>query len=265
MFKKSLIAAALALLAVGTGQSASAAPLFLETYPDIFGARTFLQAEGDSRPGDPIQDRASKDVENPKTRFVVNPFLRTTDVRGGDITFYGGSLGYANSANAKHPWQVYVDIFNTNVDLAGGDRDHFSYAPTFKWVAFGADRRGPVVSFVGRFADFNGLSERWDALVAIDQNLGQNLFLTGNVGWGRFDADRGGDDDDLVAGVGATWRPKQWRGISLSADYVIDNDVDGEDFWGVGLQWAPDAQSVIRVAGGKHRTVLVNWVWKFDK
>lgn len=266
MFKKSLIVASLALLAIGAGQPASAAPLFLENYNDIFGARTFLQSEGDKRPSGLIDDRASKDAENPKTRFIANPALRTTNVRGGDVTQYGGSVGYANSSNARHPWELYVDLGITNVDAGPGDQDYFSYAPTFKWVAFGGDRpSGPIVSFVGRWADANGLGERWDALLAVDQNLGQNFFLTANVGWADLDPDAGNGDDDFVAGVGATWRPRQWKNFAIAGNYVIDNDVDGQDFWGVNLQYAPDAQSTLRIGVGKHQTWLFNWAWKFDK
>ena len=257
MIKKSLFAASLALLAVGAGRSASAGPVFLEPYGEIFGARTFISSPADSRPKDALQTQDTR-KEEPTQRFLVSPFVRDDD----NVFLIGGGLAYANAANPRHPWSLNFNY--ANVDIDGTNFDFNVFDINGKIVAWQPDDpKLPVVSLVGRYQDFEDIGNRWDILVAADQGLGKDLYFTANLGWANADPDFASDDEsDFVAGVGLTW--KAMKKLSVSANYVIDNDVDGEDFWSISAFWTFDEMSAVRVGAGKHGTVFANYIAKFD-
>lgn len=269
MDRKHLIAATLAAAALAGGRPAAAEPTFFEPYGELFGARTILGSSSDSRPKDAIQGQKGV-VEEPKTRLQVSPFFRSLETGGGstDVFFAGTGLTFASARNPKNPWQVQVGAYNTNVqvDAAGFDKNFFGFEGAGKFVVWQPEAvNAPVVSIVGRWQDINRTGSRGDVLLAADQRLSSSLYLTGNVGWGRRAPEVGPDQDDLVAGAGATWAASPQ--LSFSADYVLKNDVDfGEDFWGVSASYAPEKKAwSARVGGGKHKTFFANLNWSWDR
>jgi hypothetical protein len=197
-------------------------------------------------------------MENPTQRFLVSPFFRTSSNRGFDADLFGGGIGYASVNNPRHPWSLSASYFNTDFDP--GDFDFNTFDVVGKYVLWQPDnQKAPVVSLVGRYQAANhDIEDRFDVLLAADQRICPSLYLTANLGW----ADR--FDSDFVAGFGATWRSSRLPKLSLSANYVVDNDVDGEDFWSLSAIWAFDKTSSIRVGGGKHDTWFVNYNAKWD-
>lgn len=247
------VAAAVALLSAG-GAPAHADPKLTEPYGSLFSARPPLPLPGDARPQDALQ--AQSDPSNPPTRrLTVSPFV----VSDSDATAYGVGFGYASAHCPRHPWSVGFRYFNTEPD-GGGDFDTVDLdARLVLWNP--ADANLPVVSIVGRYQDYDDRGERVDLLLAADQKLTQELFATVNLGW----ADHvDGVGSDFVGGLGLTWRTPRLPRLSLSADYVLDNNVDGEDFWTVSARWALDQTSSVRLGGGKHGTVFANYTAKWD-
>jgi hypothetical protein len=242
------------LVAAAAAGPAQADPKFLEAYGNIFAARPSLTGAGDDRPKDALQGQASK-VEDPARRLLVSPFLWNND----DVTTYGIGFQYASVHQPRHPWSVGFAYYNSEFD-GGGNADTIDV--NAKFVLWRPEEANlPVVSLVGRYQDYDDLGERADVLLAADQQLTRELFATANLGW----ADHiDGAGSDFVAGFGATWRPARYRKLSLSADYVLDNDVDGEDSWSLSALWALDRTSSVRVGGGKHGTIFFNYFAKWD-
>lgn len=256
MLKKSLVAAGIVALVISAGVPASANPVFLESYTDIFDGRTLVKSKDDSRAGSVLQD-AGEDVTS---RWVVAPVFRIADLGGGaEVSAWGGSIAYATSK-----LQVGVDIVNFSLDAGGvNDRYNLAAAPTVK---VGVLSRGNLTaSVVGRLLHIDTIGSRWDGALAFDLGLGNSLFLTGNVGYSEVSPSGAADVDDFVAGVGATWRPAAWPKLSLSFNYVVDNDVDAEDLWGVSAQWALDSRSLVRLGAGKHQMWMGNLIYKLDR
>ncbi|HTE20236.1 MAG TPA: hypothetical protein VK689_17870 [Armatimonadota bacterium] len=269
MVRKFLIGASLALLAAGVGRPAAADLKLLEPYGGIYSARTLLGSPDDKRPKDALQSLPSK-VADPTQRFVISPFFAHSDGSGGDLTSYGGTLAYANSSNRLHPWQIQGSILNNHVDVSGvGSGDILQFDLTGKFVLFQPeDQDLPVISIVGRYADFESLGERYDILLAADQELGRRMFATANLGWSKFNCDCA-KSSDLVAGLGLTYVFS--RRLSLSADYTFSNNSDNTDLWTVAASYQLGRDSLLRVGGGKNSTlgqndqlVFASYVMKFD-
>ncbi|MFN3652145.1 MAG: hypothetical protein ACK47B_21420 [Armatimonadota bacterium] len=266
MFRKSLIVASLALLAVGAGSPASADPKFLESYDQIYGGRTFLPSEGDPRPMTALQASPS-DVENPTSRILAAPFIRSSDLPGGlgDLLTYGVSLGYANSGSGL-PWQIGVSLFNTHVDVErfGFEDDFFGFAVGGKVVIWEPQNANlPAVSLNVGYQDQDDVAQRWDVALAADQRLTDTLFATVNLGWSHIDPDFFRDDSDFIAAIGATWNP--FDRLSFSASYTFDNDVDLEDFWAITATYAANENLILQLGGGKHSTIFGSFIWKWDR
>lgn len=248
------ILALAAAIALGAAAPAGADPKFLESYGGIFAARPFLAAPGDERPKDALQGQATR-VEAPARRLLLSPFVWNND----DVTAYGVGFQYASVSNPRHPWSVGFKYYNLDRD---GGFDSDTVDVNAKFVLWSPEEANlPVVSLVGRYQDYDDLGERADVLLAADQRVTREVFATVNLGW----ADHiDGPGSDFVAGFGATWRPVRSPRWSLSADYVLDNDVDGEDFWTVSALLALDRTSSLRVGGGKHGTIFANYFAKWD-
>jgi len=266
MIKKTLIAATLALLAAGTAQPAQADATFLEPYGNTFTARPLLALPGDTRPTDAFTGQASR-VEDPTQRLFVSPFFRIASFPGLggrdiDVSQYGAGIGYANTT-ARFPFLVTASFFNTNIDVDGlGDDNAFSFDVTGKIVLWNPSPNLPVASIVGRFQNYDDIGQRYDVLLALDQRVTRDVFLTANLGYASFDPEFFQSQEDFVARFGATWRASQR--LSFSFDYTLDNDVDGEDFWTLSGTWAANESIAVRFGGGKHETFFGNLIWKTD-
>lgn len=254
MRKSFLALAGVVLLSTGLLRPVQADPKFLEPYGGIFAARPFLAAPGDERPKDALQAQGAK-TEVPARRLLVSPFVWNND----DATTYGIGFGYASVHNPRHPWSVGFRYYNTEFDGPGSSDTVDADLKVALWAP--ADARLPVVSLVGRYQDYDDLGERADVLLAADQRLSRDLYATANLGWADHIDGRG---SDFVAGFGATWRSARMPRFSLSADYTVDNDVDGEDFWSVSGLYTLGRTSAVRVGGGKHGTVFANLFAKLD-
>ena len=251
---RSLTVTLSACLIAAAATSAHADPKFLEPYGQLFSARPALAAPGDDRPKDALQGQATK-VEDPARRLLVSPFLWNND----DVTTYGIGFQYASVHQPQHPWSVGFAYYNSEFDGGGSSDTVDVNAKLVLWR--GEKSCLPVVSLVGRYQDYDDFGERADALLAVDQLLTRELFATANLGW----ADHiDGAGSDFVAGFGATWRPACYPKLSFSADYVLNNDVDGEDSWSLSALYALDRTSSVRVGGGKHGTVFFNYLAKWD-
>jgi opacity protein-like surface antigen len=273
MLKKCLLTAALALLAVGVGKPAAAAPVFLEPYGELFGARTHLASWEDARVVDALAGQDSRSAD-PEERFAVSPFFRRMTLRvpgpDADVVLLGIGVAYANINMPDHPWSVNLNFLHGNIDTGGFDRSSDGFDLNGKFVLWQPENRWlPVASIVGRFQTLDGIGDRWDVLLAIDQQIHRRLFATANIGWSWVSFDAGGisDRDDYTAGLGVTWAvtPR----ISISADYQFDSDTEhlygvGGDWWSLSASWAIDRTSSIRVGGGKGNTWFANYIAKFD-
>jgi hypothetical protein len=264
MVRKSLLVASLATLALVTGRPASAAPTFLEPYADIFGARTFLASPTDKRPKDVLQTQPSK-KENPERRFLVHGFARDND----RYLLAGGGVGYADVSRPNNPWSVNVSIFNMDPD--GPGRNEVGWDITGKLVLWTPDRDNlPVVSVIGRFIDLKRQVERFDILLAADQKITDDLYLTVNLGYGHNDFDVRGVPSvgAFVPGFGATYRlsPR----LSVSGNYTARNAAEvfhgrrGEDFWSAAATYTIDRNFAVRAGGGKHNTVFAQLIGKWE-
>jgi hypothetical protein len=269
MVRNSLIAASLVLLAVGVCLPAAADLKTLEPYGGIYSARTLLGSPDDKRPKDAQQSQGSR-VADPKERFAVSPLFAHSDGKGTDLSSYGGTFAYANSGSRSHPWQIQGSIFNNHVDESGvGSADLLQFDVTGKFVLFQPARKDlPVVSIIGRYADYDTLGRRYDVLIAADEAIGRHMFGTVNLGWSKFDCDCN-MPGDLVAGLGLTYVLS--RRFSISADYTFENNSDLADLWTVALSYSINRDSLVRLGGGKNSTlsrnsnlVFVNYVLKFD-
>jgi len=263
MVRKLVLAGALVALAFGVGRPAAADPKFLEEYGDIFGARPLLDT-GDTTPLNALQGQAEKGKD---LSFFVSPFFRRMDVPGGDVWLAGGGVGVNGGTTGAHPWQVYADFFNTRGEPDFGDSfDRFGWDVVGKfgvWDLSKKARKGfaPVVSVFGRYQDIQSFGHRWDVGLAVDQKVANTVYLTGNLGWAEGHPRHFGSQSDIVPGVGLTWAPM--RRVSLSADYVVDNDVDGGDSWSVNAAYKFGRDLSARIGGGEHDTLFGNLIWRF--
>ena len=255
MVRKTCLAAGLALLALAASRPAEAHPRFIEPYGRLWQARTFLCTPVDKRPKDALHAQASR-IDDPRQRFIVSPFARDDD----ESSQYGIGVAYANAQNEWHPWSIQGSYFHGEFD---GPGDYDGGEVNGKFVLWQpANPKLPVVSVVGSWIHFSSLGDRYDALLAIDQCIFDRMYFTANLGWAWLDNDFGGSQDDFAAGVGLTYVIRQ--NLSISADYLFDNDVEGEDTWSVAALWAIDRSWAVRAGGGKHNLVFGNLIWKTD-
>jgi len=268
-----MLAGALALLALGAGRPAAADPKFLEEYPDIFGARTLQYSPGNTTPGNALQGPSE---EGRDRLIVVSPFFRSFSPEHGDIFLAGGGIAYAHGARSQNPWEVYLDFFNAHVDPDfASSSDSFGYDVNGKFVVWGGyhreyDYTGPVVSIFGRWQEIQDFGHRWDLGIALDQQVSKQIYATANLSYSESDPNGNGNgkkngsdgkERGPVAGFGLTWLvTHQW---SLSGDYVIDNDVDGQDSFGVSLAYMVNRDFSVRLGGGTHGSVFGNILWRW--
>jgi len=273
MVNKSLLAVSLALLAIGVGRPAQADPKFLEAYPDIFGARTFLGSPSDSRPKDAYQNQESGEGNARKRAFIVGAFGRFTGSDFPPYTAVGGGVGYADVSSAAHPWEVKVQGYDYNPHRLGfiDPADRLGLDATAKFVVWqSAHSYLPVISLVGRYRNINGFFNRWDAGIALDQKIVNHLYVTGNAGYGTADyvhsnivGNSFNDHSAFVSGAGLTW--EIGRKLSLAGNYVPDNAVENEDFWAAALTYAVNNDLAISGGGGKHKTFFAQVTYKIGK
>jgi hypothetical protein len=262
MVRKSLVAVTLALLAFGAGRPAAADQKFLEPYGEIFGARTLLGSPNDLRPRDAIQGQ--EEVGGRASAFIVNPFWRVQGFPGGGrATTLGGSLAYAGQVGANNPFQLWSNLYAFNPH--GPVSTRFGFDVGGKLVLWQpANVNLPVVSGFAQYRNIDLFGfNRIDAGIALDQRITDNIYLTGNVGFGYSDFDFTPSTTDVVAGVGLTWRVSPR--ISFSGDYVISNDVDGEDRWSIAGIYAVNQDLAVRLGGGKRDTFFANATYKFGR
>jgi hypothetical protein len=264
MLRKTLLAASLALLAVVAARPASATPTFLEPYGDIFGARTFLGSPADTRPKDALQTQESN-KETPTRRIIAQGFIRDSDL----FFIGGGGLAYADASHPGHPWSINANIFNADPDGFGSSDIGFDInGKLVLWQP--ASPKLPVVSVVGRFMRVTDRFDRFDALIAADQAITKDIYLTANLGYGNVDFDFAGVNsvDAFVPGFGLTWvvSPK----LSVSGNYIVDNaaevfhDAGGGDFWSASATYTFNRTLAVRAGGGKHGTAFFNLIGKWD-
>lgn len=234
----------LGCLVTTTPVRAVAEPVFLDTYGGLHSARSFLRSPGDERPLDAWQSWGEPD-STPAHRFLAGLFYRDDD----RFTMPGGGFAVAGRVG-RVGWSG--DFFYGRLDPAGapGTFDTLGVSGRLLlWEPPSADE--PVVSLVGSFFDPEDLGRRWDLLLAADQRLNQSAFATLNVGVTQGNFGLSGTQTDLSVGLGATWvlRP----GLSLSGDYVFENDVRGDDGWSVSATWAFSSGGSLRLGGGEER------------
>lgn len=265
---KSPITAALALLAAGICGPASADLKLFEPYGGIYSARTFLGSASDTRPKDAVQNQTPKGGAA-NHGFAISPLFADSNGRGTDLTSYGGTIGYANSRSPRHPWQIQGEALNNDVRVRRGvGTDILQLGLTGKYVLFQPeDEDLPVVSFVGRWVNYEAFGQRYDLLIAADQKVGRRMFATANAGWASISCDC--SHTAMVAGLGLTYvvSPR----LSLSGDYTLSNAVDGSDLWTVAASYAFSRNSILRIGGGKNSTlgqnrglIFANYVFKFN-
>jgi len=271
MVRKSLLAASLALLVVGVGRPAKADPKFLESYPDIFGARTLLASPSDSRPKDAVQNQESGEGNARNNAITVGAFGRFTGSAFPPYTTIGGGLAYT-SAGGSHPWEVKIAGYDFNPhSVAGFDPPgRLGDDATVKIIAWQPKESYlPVLSVVGRYRNINHIFHRWDATLALDEKVFNHLFVTGNVGYGTTDIVHTGilgtvaDHSAMTSGAGLTWEIS--RKLSLAGNYVPKNATEFEDFWGAQLSYAVNNNLAINAGGGKHKTFFGQVTYKIGK
>jgi hypothetical protein len=250
MLKKVLLTGSLALLAAMVGRPASADAQFLEPYGDIYSGRVFLGATQ----GSPAAAESDGGGEAAGNTLIVSPFFRRED-GGFPYNAFGASLGYATDMHGK-PWLLWADLFNLN----GPGDSEFAFSLGTKLGIWSSGSGGTSVSLFGRFRDAIDLFKRWDAGLAADQRITDDIFLTGNVGFAHGDP---GDSSAIIPALGITFAGgDRW---SLNGDYVFKNAVDGEDFWSLGLLYDINGRSGLRLGGGKHSTFFANYYLRWAK
>jgi len=274
MVRKSLLAASLALLAVGVGRPAKADAKFLEAYPDIFGARTLLGSPSDPRPKDAIQNQETGEGNARKSAFIVGAFGRfASGEHTLPFTAVGGGLGYT-SVSGSHPWEVKIGGYDFNPhSLAPGinPAGRLGLDATAKIIAWQpAQSYLPVVSLVGRYRNINDFFHRWDGTIAFDEKVMKSVYVTGNVGYGSTDFVRTSllgfgapEKSGITAGAGLTWAVS--RKLSLAGNYVGDTAVEPEDFWSAAITYAANNDLSFSAGGGKHKTFFGQLIYKFGK
>lgn len=275
MLKKALIAAALALVLGGgaqgaqaapranftsgflgpsEGSRASVAPVFLGPYGRLAGARGILCSPLDERPMDALLCQRSEQ-EEPGQRLLAAPVFQ----HDNNSDWYGLGLGYANLRNPRNPWNVNFGFAHADFDDSEDTQVLDVSGKIVLWLPQNVNL--PVVSLVGKYAHFTEFGDRFDVLLAADQRITDQLYGTVNLGWAtaNFNSESA---DDFIAGVGATYlvRPN----VSVSADYLINNDVDGESLWTVTGVYAFDARSAARLGFGDNGTIFANYLRKWD-
>jgi len=261
MVRKYLLAGALAAAALSLGGPAKADPKFLEPYGDIYDARTLIRTEGDLTPGNANQAPVGAD-----RMFVISPFIRTFSSHDTDVLMAGGGIAWVAGAHSQNPWEIYMDFADAHVDPDfGSTSDHFAFDLNGKFIVWGGhskkyDYTGPVISLFGRYEDIGDFGHRWDVGIAADQKVTSNVFATANLGYAEGHPHFGHRQEDVVPGFGLTWMPSpHW---SISGDYVVENDVDGEDFFSLSLSYLINKDFTVRIGGGKDSTVFANVFWR---
>jgi len=256
MLKNTMIVAALGLLALGVGRPAAAQTTFLNEYGLLSGGRVAQGVKDTPVPKNALQGQRIAD--EPKNIFLFSGGFSRQDIGSGDVMSWGGGIGLIGTQNPDHPWQLTLSASNTNLDGGGIDDDFFGWAVGGKYTISqpsGTDL--PAISAVATFSDVNGLGETLFLGAAADQKITPSLYLTGNLGW--LHAENGNANaNGLFGGVGATFTSGRWPRLSLSGDFLFENDVTGEDLWTVAALYAVNDNVAVRVGGGKHNLVFAN-------
>lgn len=249
-----------ALLIVGLLAPAlpsAAAPVFLDTYGGIHSARSFLVQPDDARPRDAWQSWGAKDDEAPSYRLLAGAFYRDDD--GSSLTGGGAALA---GRMGRVGWSG--DFFYGRLKADGVPGTFDTLGVTGRLLLWEpVDAAGPVVSLVGSYFDPEDLGRRWDIQLAADQRLSDSVLGTVNIGFGQGNFGNAGTESDLILGLGAMWAIRP--GLSVSADYVFDNDVRGEDAWSLSAAWALPSGSSLRLGTGTRETFFASYIHRWDR
>lgn len=255
MLKNTLIAVSLGILALGMGRPAAAQTTFLNEYGLLSGGRVAQGVRDSNVPKNALQ--AQKIEEDPKNTLVFSGNFSRQDVGPGDVMTWGGGLGLIGTQNPDHPWQLTASAFSTNFDIGNFDDDFFGWSVGGKYtISLPKTNDLPALSVVGNYTDVSDLGESLFFGLAADQKITPSLYLTGNLGW--IHAENGVEENALFGGIGATFTSARFPRLSISGDFVFENDVTGEDLWTVGALYAVNDNVAVRVGGGKHSLVFAN-------
>jgi hypothetical protein len=256
MLKNTLIAVSLGILAFGVGRPAAAQTTFLNEYGLLSGGRVAQGVKDSVVPRNALQGQRLE--EEPKNTFVFSGGFSRQDLGVGDTMTWGGGIGLIGVQNPDHPWQLTASAFNTNLDSGGIDDDFFGWSVGGKYtISLPKNADLPAISAVATYSDVNSLGETLFLGAAADQRITPSLYLTGNLGW--LHAENGGfNENGMFAGIGATFTSGRWPRLSLSGDFLFENDVTREDLWTIAALYAVNDNVAVRVGGGKHDLIFAN-------
>jgi hypothetical protein len=268
MLKRSLVCASLALGAACAAGPASADALFFEPYGELFSARTLMASPADNRPKDALQRRATRE-DDKMHRFELGAFYRRQDMGDFDLAFFGGGASFSSVCDPEHPFQVWAAGYNLNVCLDLGnvefDDDFFGFDIGGTYGLWVPPANLPYTSVFFQYRDINDIGSRWDLGLAFDQRLSDQFYLTANLGYADTNPDGPGDgENDFVPGFGLSFAPRGNSPWSLHLNYILDNDVDGQDDWSLSAIYNFTRQGSVKLGGGKHSKFFITGHWAFD-
>jgi len=216
-----------------------------ETRPADFGIISFRRAT----------ITAAEEAEAEQKAFAFGS-LDAGDTKTGNSA--GFSLGYGTKLGGRDV--VVVGVYSRSMPQSGSDQDS---AVAFGQIVFSKTRIATVSGAVALVYDPDSYKAVNPVLAAEHAFIPDTLKAVANLGWLSIDPDSADSVSDLQPAIGASWSP----GVHLwtfGADYVFDNEIDGEDTGSVSvLRAIPRWGSELKISAKKHQVIALSFTKYF--
>lgn len=160
----------------------------------------------------------------PGVLFSFTPVIQDSPSALAAGAVFGGRMSF------RRPVTLSASYLRILPDGDGADLNRFGLTGNAT-VAAG---NGWGVALVADFWTIDDVAQSGRALVAAERALFGGLAAALNAGWATVDRESSADADDLVAGVGLSYKIPDLP-LAIGADYSIENDVDGNSRWSISL------------------------------
>lgn len=197
----------------------------------------------------------SEDERTTTTTISVSPSLIDTD--GAFI--WGVQAGIGRNQTTFQVRYLSIGLETPDVDL-----DQYRFQLIQGLTSKKMMGQGYGLAVVASFSDTKDSSEVTTLFLAgsWSEQTRKKFGLAANLGWTQRESDGGESVDDALATVGASYVLKkkgQANKATVSADYVLENDVAGSDDYSVTFSFSFGGAGTLFVGGGKNDTIFASY------